>query len=139
MIAVIFVLIAMVVYLLLFQYQRDKILNEVKLAHGIPMTPFLRISWLTCVNAILIALVMKGALYAMFDGYSTAGAVLLLALGVLMTVAYQARKDVMKHLCKQPIDVGMEEKTILKVYKILLFKDMASTFIIFAVLSWLVH
>lgn len=139
MIVVIFVLIAMVVYLLLFQYQRDKILNEVKLAHGIPMTPFLRISWLTFVNAILIALVMKGALYAMFDGYSTAGTVLLLAVGVLMTVAYQARKDVMKHLCKQPIDVGMEEKTILKVYKILLFKDMASTFIIFAVLSWLVH
>lgn len=139
MIAVIFVLIAMVIYLLLFQYQRDKILNEVKLAHGIPTTPFIRIAWLTCVNAILIALMMKGALYALFDGYSVAGNVVFIALGVLMTVAYMVRRDVMKHLCKQTIDVGMEEKTILKVYKILLFKDMASTFIIFGVMSWLLH
>ena len=82
---------------------------------------------------------MKGALYALFDGYSKAGTMLFLAMGVLMTVAYMARRDVMKHLCKQTIDVGMEEKTILKVYKILLFKDMASTFIVFAIIDWLLH
>ena len=139
MIAVIFVLIAMVVYLLLFQYQKDKILNEVKLAHGIPFKPLMRIGSLTCVNAILIALIVKGALYALFDGYSKAGTLLFIALGVLMTVAYMARRDIMKHLCKQPIDVGMEEKTIMKVYKILLFKDIASTFIIFAVIDWILH
>lgn len=139
MIHVIFVLIAMIIYLLVFQYQKDKILNEVKLAHGIPTTPFMRIAWLTCVNAILIVLTMKGVAYIVFDGYSISGGILFIALGILMTVAYTARRDVMKHLCKQTIDVGMEEKTILKVYKILLFKDMASTFIVFAIIDWLLH
>ena len=134
-----FVLAVLVIYLLTFQFLKDKILNEVKLSHEIPFKTFMRISWLTCINAILVVLMVKGIWFMLFDELGITGRLFFVLISLVTSIGYWMRRDILRHLVKPTIDVGMEEKTIVKVYKILLFKDLSSVFVIFAFTDWLVH
>ena len=99
----------------------------------------MRISWLTCINAILVVLMVKGIWFMLFDELGITGRLFFVLISLVTSIGYWMRRDVLRHLVKPTIDVGMEEKTIVKVYKILLFKDLSSVFVIFAFTDWLVH